>query len=37
MANNRRERATSNLALLELAARRLGKLNEDVVYLSATQ
>ena len=33
MANSRRVRATSNLALLELAARRLGKLNEDVVYI----
>lgn len=26
-------RATSNLAMLELAARKLGKLNEQVVYL----
>src|SRR3982750_755033 len=33
MVNNRRKRATSNLALLELAARRLGNLNENVVYL----
>lgn len=33
MANNRRMRATSNLALLQLAARRLGNLNDHVVYL----
>ncbi len=33
MLNNRRKRATSNLALLELAARRLGNLNENVVYI----
>lgn len=33
MLNNRRKSATSNLALLEIAARRLGNLNENVVYL----
>jgi hypothetical protein len=33
MLNNRRIRATSNLALLQLAARRLGSLNDNVVYL----
>ncbi len=33
MVNNRRARATSNLALLQLAAQRLGNLNENVVYL----
>src|SRR3990167_7590176 len=33
MMNSRRMRATSNLALLQLAARKLGNLNDDVVYL----
>lgn len=33
MVNSRRVRATSNLALLQLAAQRLGNLNENVVYL----
>jgi hypothetical protein len=33
MFNNRKSQSASNLALLELAARRLGNLNEDVVYL----
>src|SRR5579872_2691024 len=33
MVNSRRRRATSNLALLQLAAKRLGDLNDNVVYL----
>lgn len=31
--NNRRARATSNLAMLEIVARKLGRLNDEVVYL----
>jgi len=31
--NNRRIRATSNLAMLEIVAKKLGRLNEEVVYL----
>lgn len=31
--NNRRARATSNLAMLEIVARKLEKLNEETVYL----
>lgn len=31
--NNQRSRATSNLAMLELVGRRLGELNNEVVYV----
>jgi len=31
--NKRYMRATSNLAMLELVERKLGKLNDEVVYL----
>ena len=33
MNSNRRLRAASNLALLELAGKKLGELNDDIVYL----
>ena len=33
MVNNRRARATANLKMLEFVARKLGKLNDEVVYL----
>jgi len=31
--NNRHAQATSNLAMLEIVARKLGELNDEVVYL----
>src|SRR5476651_1529369 len=31
--NNKNARVTSNLAMLEIAAKKLGKLNDKVVYL----
>lgn len=33
MSNNSHKRATANLRMLELVARKLGRLNEEVVYL----
>jgi len=33
MVNNRRERATANLRMLEFVARKLGNLNNEVIYL----
>jgi len=33
MVNNRRERAAANLRMLEFVARKLGPLNDEVVYL----
>src|ERR1700730_2101939 len=33
MVNHRGERATANLRMLEFVARKLGPLNEEVVYL----
>lgn len=36
MQHNRRLRAISNLALLQRAARKLGNLNDDVVYLGGS-
>ena len=31
--NNKHQRATSNLRMLEIVARKLGSLNDEVVYL----
>lgn len=36
MQHNRRIRAISNLARLQLAAKKLGNLNNDVVYLGGS-
>ena len=33
MVNSRRMRATANLRMLEFVARKLGKLNDEVIYL----
>ena len=33
MANIKQERATANLRMLEFVARKLGPLNEEVIYL----
>ena len=35
MLNNKNTRAVSNLAMLEFVARKLGKLNEEVVFFWA--